>query len=44
MKKVKPMGSEFELALKIDDKNQISENWFLLSDEELFRDENIGKI
>ena len=33
-------GIQFELTLKTDDHNQISENWFLFSDEELFSDEN----
>ena len=34
-------GIQFELTLKTDDKNQISENWFLFSKEELFSDEEV---
>ena len=40
-KKRQTDGIQFELTLKIDDKNQISENWFLLSKEELFSDEEV---
>lgn len=34
-------GIQFELTLKTDDRNQISENWFLFSKEELFSDEEV---
>ena len=34
-------GIQFELTLTTDDRNQISENWFLMSNEKLFSDEGV---
>ena len=34
-------GIQFKLTLTTDDKNQLSENWFLISKEELFSDEEV---
>ena len=39
--KGEPNGIQFELTLKTEDKNQISENWFLFSKEKLFGDEEV---
>ena len=39
--KGEPNGIQFELTLKTEDKNQISENWFLFRKEKLFGDEEV---